>query len=167
MTHPLEEILMKVKGLVLDPDSKMPIVVLQDQNGENLLPIWIGVFEANAIAMSLESVDTPRPMTHDLLFSLISELGGEVSRIVITDLRDSTFYALIYVEQEDRSSLEIDARPSDALALALRAEVPFYVTQQVLDKASVDDRLSKLTEEERLKKWLEEVKPEDLGKYTM
>ncbi len=166
MNDALEEIRMKIKGLILDPDSQMPIVVLQDTEGENLLPIWIGVFEANAIAMSIETIETPRPMTHDLLSSMILELGGEVQRIVISDLRDSTFYALIHLEHEGEV-MELDARPSDAIALALKAGAPFFVTRQVLEKAKIDDRLSKLNEEDRLKKWLEEVDPDDLGKYEM
>ena len=166
MTEHLEEIQMKISGLILDPNSKVPIVVLKDLEEEYFLPIWIGVFEANAIAMSIEGIETPRPMTHDLLFAMVQELGGTLNRIVITDLEDSTFFALIHVDLAE-SSLEIDSRPSDALALALRAEIPFFVTRKVLEKAKVDEKVSKLTEEERLKKWLEEVKPEDLGKYEM
>lgn len=166
MSDPTEEIRMRITGLVLDPDSKVPIVILRDADGEQILPIWIGVFEANAIAMSLEGVQPPRPMTHDLLLSSMELMGAEVERIVIVDLRENTFFALIHLSHHGEP-LEIDARPSDALALAVRAGVPFYVRQLVLDKARVDERLSKLSEKERLKKWLEEAGPDDLGKYTM
>ncbi len=166
MTEQLEEIQMKISGLILDPNSKVPIVVLKDLKDEFFLPIWIGTFEANAIAMSIEGIETPRPMTHDLLYAMVRKLGGTLNRIVITDLEDSTFFASIHVDLE-ADTLEIDSRPSDALALALRAEVPFFVTRTVLEKAKVDEKISKLTEEERLKKWLEEVNPEDLGKYEM
>lgn len=166
MTDRPDEIQMKISGLILDPNSKVPIVVLKDLEDEYFLPIWIGVFEANAIAMSIEGIETPRPMTHDLLFAIVEKLGGTLNRIVITDLEDSTFFALIHVDLAE-SSLEIDSRPSDALALALRAKIPFFVTKTVLEKAKVDEKVSKLNEEERIKKWLEEVKPEDLGKYEM
>jgi uncharacterized protein len=166
MSETADDVLVKITGLVLDPDSKVPIVILRDPVGEQILPIWIGVFEANAIAMSLEGVETPRPMTHDLLLEMIKSLGGEVERIVITDLRDDTFFAAIHVLRQGGSS-QIDARPSDALALAVRAGVPFFVTRLVLEKARVDARVGKLSEKERLKKWLEEVNPEELGKYTM
>ncbi|MCB1033759.1 MAG: bifunctional nuclease family protein [Acidobacteria bacterium] len=166
MTDLAEEIQMKISGLILDPNSKVPIVVLKDLGDEYFLPIWIGVFEANAIAMSIEGIETPRPMTHDLLFSMVQKLGGTLKRIVITDLEDSTFFALIHVDLNG-GSLEIDSRPSDALALALRAKIPFFVTRTVLEKAKIDEKVARLTEEERIKKWLEEVSPEDLGKYKM
>jgi bifunctional DNase/RNase len=161
-----EEIRMQIGGMVLDPDSNVPIVILKDPVSESLLPIWIGLFEANAIAMTLEGVAVPRPMTHDLLLTVIQSLQGEVEKVVITDLKESTFYAQIHLKTA-AGSLLLDGRPSDAIALALRAGVPFFVLNSVLSKAKVDDRLNKLTENERLKKWLEEVDPDDLGKYTM
>lgn len=155
---------MSIKGLMLDPVSNSPIVVLKDGEDKIFLPIWVGIFEANAIALRLEDIETPRPMTHDLLRNFIAELQGNVTRIVINDLKESTFYALIHVESGDRS-MTIDARPSDAIALALRTSAPIFVDQTVLDQAqtiSIEE-----AGEDRLKQWLEEVNPEELGKYKM
>lgn len=155
---------MSIKGLMLDPVSNSPIVVLRDDEDKIFLPIWVGIFEANAIALRLEDIETPRPMTHDLLRNLIEELQGSVTRIVINELKESTFYALIHVESGDRA-MTIDARPSDAIALALRTSAPIFVDQSVLDQAqtiSIDE-----AGEDKLKQWLEEVSPEDLGKYKM
>ena len=166
MSESTEEVQVKITGLVLDPDSKVPILILRDPIGEQILPIWIGAFEANAIAMTLEGVETPRPMTHDLLLEAIESLGGHVERVVITDLRADTFFAVIHLRRRDVAQT-LDARPSDALALAVKADVPFFVTRLVLEKARGNSRLEKLSEEERLKKWLEEVSPDELGKYTM
>ena len=156
---------MSIKGLMLDPVSNSPIVVLKDEQEKFFLPIWVGIFEANAIALQLEKVSTPRPMTHDLLRNFISELDARVARVVINDLRDSTFFAQIRVITSDRT-LEIDARPSDALALALRVEAPIFVARTVLDQAQTispdgDDQ------EEKLKKWFDQLGPEDMGKYKM
>jgi uncharacterized protein len=158
------EIPMSIKGLMLDPISNSPIVVLKDDEDKTFLPIWVGIFEANAIALQLESVETPRPMTHDLLRNVIVEMQGTVTRILINDLQESTFYARIFMTIGDRT-VEIDSRPSDAIALALRLSAPIFVTQEVLDQAQTitPDEES----EEKLKKWLEEVNPEDLGKYKM
>src|SRR5437899_6138583 len=125
---------MSIKGLMLDPVSNSPIVVLKDEDEKFFLPIWVGIFEANAIALQLENVATPRPMTHDLLKNMIAELDGHVSRIVINDLRDSTFFAQIRVitgSGTGSRTLELDARPSDAIALALRTEAPIFVAQEV------------------------------------
>lgn len=160
------EIRMEIKGLMLDPTSNVPIVILRDEESEVFLPIWIGVFEANAIALRLEDVDTPRPMTHDLLRSAFESLGAHVEKIVISDLKDNTFYARIHV-QTNGTAAEIDARPSDAIALALRTSAPIFVLQPVLDKAQAVDLATQASDEEKLKKWLEEVNPEDLGKYEM
>jgi bifunctional DNase/RNase len=156
---------MSIKGLMLDPVSNSPIVVLKDEQEKFFLPIWVGIFEANAIALQLEKVSTPRPMTHDLLRNFISELDAQVARVVINDLRDSTFFAQIRVVTSGRT-LEIDARPSDAIALALRVEAPIFVAQSVLDQAQTispegDDQ------EEKLKKWFDQLGPEDMGKYKM
>src|SRR3982751_2651979 len=125
---------MAIKGLMLDPVSNSPIVVLKDDAEKFFLPIWVGIFEANAIALQLESVSTPRPMTHDLLKNMIGELDARVTRVVINDLRDSTFFAQIRLVSGERT-LELDARPSDAIALALRTEAPIFVAQTVLDQA--------------------------------
>ena len=156
---------MSIKGLMLDPVSNSPIVVLKDDAEKFFLPIWVGIFEANAIALQLEKVSTPRPMTHDLLRNFISELDARVARVVINDLRDSTFFAQIRVITNDRT-LEIDARPSDAIALALRVEAPIFVEQAVLDQAQTispdgDDQ------DEKLKKWFDQLGPDDMGKYKM
>jgi uncharacterized protein len=155
---------MTIKGLMLDPVSNSPIVVLKDGEDKIYLPIWVGIFEANAIALQLENIETPRPMTHDLLRNFIFELHGDVRKVVINDLRDSTFFARIHVEAGDRA-FEVDARPSDAIALALRTQAPIFVEQAVLDQAQTiaGDEES----EEKIKKWFEQVSPDDLGKYKM
>ncbi len=161
-----EPILMRIKGLMLDPSSKLPIVILRDEESRYLLPIWIGVFEANAIALRVEEIETPRPMTHDLLQSALSEVGVEVEKILISDLKDNTFYSLIFLRHNGQQ-LTLDSRPSDAIALALRAEAPIFVLPKVLDRAKSLDVAEQLQDEDRLKKWLEEVDPDELGKYKM
>jgi uncharacterized protein len=158
---------MSIKGLMLDPVSNSPIVVLKDENEKFFLPIWVGIFEANAIALQLESISTPRPMTHDLLRNMIAELDARVTRIVINDLRDSTFFAQIALMTGGRT-LELDARPSDAIALALRTEAPIFVAQSVLEQAQTISPDSGGEEsEEKMKKWFENLGPDDLGKYKM
>jgi bifunctional DNase/RNase len=157
---------MKIKGLMIDPVSNMPIIVLKNSTGESVLPIWVGIFEANAIAMQLESVVSPRPMTHDLLKNVIEGLRAQVRRIVISDLKENTFFAQIELLR-DGEPLAIDARPSDAMALALRAQAPIFVEQDVLDKSSTAGEDSGAEEAERLRRWLETVDPEELGKYEM
>jgi bifunctional DNase/RNase len=166
MSNPNEELQVEIKGLMLDPSSNVPIVILRDIRSQLFLPIWIGVFEANAIALRLEAVEPPRPMTHDLLRSLLEQLGGRVEKIVISDLRESTFFATIHIRNHE-SSLAIDARPSDAIALALRTESPIFVLRSVLDKAQAVDLATEATDEDKLKKWLEEISPDELGKWTM
>lgn len=159
-----DSVIMTVRGLMLDPVSNSPIVVLKDEEEKVFLPIWVGIFEANAIALRIEQVDTPRPMTHDLLQEAIRALGSTVDHIEITDLRESTFFATIHLHNEE-GDLVLDARPSDAIALALRSDAPIRVARKVLDQAqtiALDEN-----QEERLRKWLEEVSPEDLGKYKM
>ncbi|MBC8357689.1 MAG: bifunctional nuclease family protein [Candidatus Aminicenantes bacterium] len=160
------EIEMKIKGLVVDPISKMPIVVLEDSNNERMLPIWIGVFEANAIALKIENISTPRPMTHDLVKTLLDKLNISIDKIVVNDVRDNTFYALIHCRYKDQI-FTIDSRPSDAIALSLRVNAPIFVNEEVVKKAhslKFDDNLE---DSEKLKKWLENLKPENLGKYKM
>jgi uncharacterized protein len=166
MSTPDEELQVEIKGLMLDPSSNVPIVILRDIQSQMFLPIWIGVFEANAIALRLEGVDPPRPMTHDLLRSFLEQLGGKVEKIVISDLRESTFFAVIHVRNQN-AALTIDARPSDAIALALRTEAPIFVLRTVLDKAQAVDLATDASDEEKLKKWLEEINPDELGKWTM
>ncbi|MFQ6108122.1 MAG: bifunctional nuclease family protein [Candidatus Aminicenantales bacterium] len=160
------EIEMKIKGLVVDPISKMPIVVLEDTEKQRMLPIWIGVFEANAIALKIENISTPRPMTHDLLRNFLNKLHISVEKVVVNDVRDNTFYALIHCRQNDRR-LIIDSRPSDAIALALRTDAPIFVEEEVVRKAHSLRFDESLEDSEKLKKWLESLKPEDFGKYKM
>lgn len=168
MSEPGEAIRMEIKGLMLDPSSNMPIVVLRDEDSKVFLPIWIGVFEANAIALRIEGIDPPRPMTHDLLHSSLVELGASVQKVTICELKENTFYALISLQLGNgNGEIAIDSRPSDAIALALRAEAPIFVLDSVLQRAKAIDLATDEADEERLKKWLEEVRPEDLGKYTM
>ncbi len=156
---------MKIQGLLIDPVSQMPIVILKNSSEDRVLPIWVGVFEANAIAMQLEKILSPRPMTHDLLCSTIEQLGGSIERIVITDLRDATFYAILHLDLKGKK-FEVDARPSDAMALALRCDAPIFVEESVLEKSSKPGDTDSM-EPDRLRRWLETVDPEELGQYEM
>lgn len=159
---------MEVQGLMMDPSSKTPIVILREAGGELLLPIWIGVFEANAIAMSIEGVESPRPMTHDLLSQSLVVAGARVEKVVIRDLSDSTFFASIYLEMGADGGVEtLDSRPSDAIALALRAKAPIFVLDSVMEAAQHSDLVREVSDKDRLKKWLEEAAAEDLGDYEM
>jgi hypothetical protein len=160
------EIEMKVKGLVVDPISKMPIVVLEDPSNEQILPIWIGVFEANAIALTIENIPTPRPMTHDLLKNFLDKLNIAIERIVVNDVRNNTFYALIHCRR-DGLRIVIDSRPSDAIALALRMSSPIFVEDEVVRKAQGMKFDESTDSSEKLRKWLEGLSPEDFGKYKM
>ncbi len=157
---------MTIKGLMVDPVTHMPIIILRDLDGLRVLPIWVGIFEANAIALQMENISTPRPMTHDLLRNVIEDLGGAVAKIVIADLRDNTFYALIHVDAPS-GPIAIDARPSDAIALALRTQAPIFVEESVIDGAKGIDFGTDRPDSERLQKWLESLDPEELGKYKM
>lgn len=157
---------MKIKGLVVDPISKMPIVVLEDLTSERILPIWIGVFEANAIALKIENISTPRPMTHDLVKNFLEQLDISVEKIVVNDVRDNTFYAMIHCRYKDQT-ITIDSRPSDAIALSLRVDAPIYVEDEVVKKAQSLKFDENLEDSEKLKKWLENLKPENFGKYKM
>ncbi|MEE8367374.1 MAG: bifunctional nuclease family protein [Thermoanaerobaculia bacterium] len=158
---------MRLKGLVLDPTSNLPIVILRDEESRLFLPIWVGVFEANAIALHMEEIDAPRPMTHDLLKNSLESLGAEVSRILISDLKDNTFYASIFLRSHNRQEVTLDSRPSDAIALAIRTKAPIFVLRSVLEKAQAFAISSAVQDEDLLKKWLDEADPEDLGKYKM
>ncbi len=159
---------MKIKGLMIDPVSKMPIIILKNPDGKTVLPIWVGIFEANAIAMQLEEVISPRPMTHDLLKNIIVGLRAEVDQVVITDLKDNTFFASIHLLRDGERYM-IDARPSDAMALALRAAAPIQVESQVIDKSegSGGGESEAAGHAERLRRWLETVDPDELGQYEM
>jgi bifunctional DNase/RNase len=156
---------MAVKGLMMDPITNVPIVLLRDLDNQRVLPIWVGPVEANAIAMQVENVSPARPMTHDLLRTLLQELDVELSRVIIADLRDSTFFAYLELKR-DGEVLFVDARPSDALALAMRVKAPVFVEQAVLDQAKSVDPPSEQADQERLQKWLESLDPDDLG-YKM
>ena len=157
---------MTIKGLMVDPVTNMPIIILRDQEGQRVLPIWVGVFEANAIALQIENIATPRPMTHDLLRNVIADLKAQVRKIVVSDLKENTFYALIYMTVNG-DTVAVDARPSDAIALALRVHAPIFVEDAVIDSAKKLDFTPDKTDSERLQKWLESLDPEDLGKYKM
>jgi bifunctional DNase/RNase len=157
---------MTIKGLMVDPITNLPIVILKDKEGERVLPIWVGVFEANAIALQIENIATPRPMTHDLLRNVIADLDGRVDRIVVSDLKDNTFYAVIHLTVRGER-VAIDARPSDAIALALRTRAPILVEEAVIDNAKTVDFASERADSDRLQKWLESLDPNELGKYKM
>jgi uncharacterized protein len=160
------EVEMTIRGLLMDPVTQMPIVILKDVAGDSVLPIWVGVYEANAIALEMEKVSTPRPMTHDLIKNVLTGLETQVHKVVVTELREDTFYAVIWLERSGEV-ISIDSRPSDALALALRVDCPIFVDDLVLktskQAANANDRLSA----DELRKWLEGLNDEDLGKYKM
>jgi len=160
------EIEMKIRGLMMDPVTNMPIVVLKDAQGTSILPIWVGIYEANAIALEIEKVQTPRPMTHDLLKNLLLGLSVRVHKVVVNELRDDTFYAMIWMER-DGQMMSMDSRPSDALALALRVDCPIFVEEDVLKNSKVAGAITEKTSNEELKRWLEGLSDEDLGRYKM
>src|SRR6187397_2361394 len=160
------EVEMKIRGLMMDPVTNMPIVILKDINGNTILPIWVGMYEANAIALEIEKVSTPRPMTHDLIKTLINGLQADVRKVVVSELRDDTFYAMIWLEK-DGEMISVDSRPSDALALALRTDCPIYVEEQVIRTSKATSSVSDKVTNDELKKWLESLNDEDLGRYKM
>ncbi len=160
------ELEMKIKGLMIDPITNMPIIILRDPSSSAVLPIWVGIFEANAIALQIEKIVTPRPMTHDLLKSMISGMSATVEKVVITDLKENTFYALIFLNH-DGKVFPIDSRPSDAIALALRTASPIFVNSEVIEKAKNTDLTKDAGESERIRKWLESLDPDEMGKYEM
>jgi len=157
---------MEIKGLLMDPVSNMPVVILRDTEKGHFLPIWVGIFEANAIALEMEKVQTPRPMTHDLLKNVLATLETRVERVVINDLRENTFFARIHLVQKD-SALSVDSRPSDAIALALRSQAEIFVEEEVLEKSRHLHAEGSDQDPDRLRKWLEEASPDELGKYRM
>jgi len=162
---------MKVKQLALDPLSNMPMIVLRDEEEKRSLPIWVGLAEANAIALELEKIPTARPMTHDLIRNILESVGARVSKVVVNDLKENTFYAIIHLRL-GANDLTVDSRPSDAIALALRVDAPIYVDEEVLNKAeSVEVKVAKEPESTgkpddpaRIKEWLESIKPGDFDK---
>jgi len=160
------EVEMKIRGLMMDPITNMPIVILKEASGSNILPIWVGVYEANAIQLEIEKVVTPRPMTHDLIKSVLLGLQAHVQKIVVTNIKDDTFYAVIWVEREGQL-VSIDSRPSDALALALRIDCPIFVEDAVLVSSRNQSAAKEGINNEELKRFLENLNDEDLGKYKM
>jgi len=160
------EVEMRIRGLMMDPVTNMPVVILKGIEGDSILPIWVGIYEANAIALEMEKVATPRPMTHDLLKNLLIGLDAHVQKVVVNDLRDDTFFAVIWLMKEGQN-ISIDSRPSDALALALRADCPIFVEEQVLQTSKLSSTISDKVSSEELRKWLENLGEEDLGRYKM
>lgn len=160
------EIEMKIRGLMLDPVTQLPIVILRDLEGSSVLPIWVGAYEANAIALEIEKVATPRPMTHDLIRNVLLGAEMDVRKVVVNELKDDTFYAVIWLERGGEI-VSIDSRPSDALALALRMDCPIYVDDDVLESSKVSQAVSDKANSEELRRWLEGLSDEDLGQYKM
>ncbi len=160
------EIEMKIRGLMMDPVTNVPIVILKGSDGNTLLPIWVGVFEANAIALEIEKVATPRPMTHDLLRNILQGLGWSVRKVVVSQLKDDTFFAVIWLMQNG-NLISVDSRPSDALALALRTDSPIYVDEEVIKNSKATSSKQEKLNDDELKRWLENLGDEDLGKYKM
>lgn len=151
-----------VVNVAIDIKSKMPVVVLKEKIGDKTLPIWIGLFEAQSIALAMENIQPPRPLTHDLVKSLIQKLKGRVDRVVISDLNHNTFYAQIIIRQ-DGEDIKIDSRPSDAIAIALRFKAPIFIEKAVLDKVAIGSNPIDDEEIEEFKKKLKDLKPEDFG----
>ena len=158
------QIEMTIKGLMVDPINNAPIIVLRDRDGQRVLPIWVGMLEANAIALQIENISTPRPMTHDLLRNVIHDLKATVEKVVVSDLHENTFFAVIYLSQQG-NTLAIDARPSDAIALALRTRAPIFVEDTVIDHARTVDFSSDKPDADRLQKWLEGLDPSELTRH--
>jgi bifunctional DNase/RNase len=172
------EVEMKIRGLLVDPVTNMPIVILKSSGSDSVLPIWVGIQEANAIALEIEKVATPRPMTHDLIKNVLTGLEAQVHKVVVTELREDTFYAVIWLERAGQV-ISVDSRPSDALALALRVDCPIFVEDEVLKNSKqatnasaqvTSDDLRKWLEglgDDDLRKWLEGLGDDDLGRYKM
>ena len=161
------DIEVRIRGLMMDPNTNMPIVVLKDVGSETVMPIWVGIFEANAIAIEIEKVSAPRPMTHDLARNIMQHMNGKLEKIVITELRDDTFFAVLWMRQNE-DLITLDARPSDAIALALRADCPIYVTEQVMQSAKLNTSgPPEGPTADELRGWLEGLNDEDLGRYKM
>ena len=161
------DIEVRIRGLMMDPATNMPIVVLKDVASETVMPIWVGIFEANAIAIEIEKMAAPRPMTHDLTRNIIRHLNAQLERVVITELKDDTFLAVLWLRQGDEP-LTIDARPSDAIALALRSDCPIYVSENVMQSSKLNTSgPAEGPTTEQLRGWLEGLNDEDLGRYKM
>ena len=163
---PEEFVEMRLRGLILDPNTESPVLILREIDGDVFLPIWIGAFEANAIALAVEGIEPPRPLTHDLVRATLEALGGRLLRVEVHALEAGTFHARLIVATPS-GELVIDSRPSDAIAIALRAHAPIWTARKVLDAALENSRATRETDEERIREWLEKAGPEDLGKYSM
>lgn len=161
------DIEVRIRGLMMDPATNMPIVMLKDVGSDSVIPIWVGIFEANAIAIEIEKVAAPRPMTHDLTRNLIRHLNAQLEKVVITEIKDETFHAILWLRQAGEPLL-VDARPSDAIALAMRADCPIYVAEQVMQSAKLSSTGSADgPTADQLRGWLEGLNDEDLGHYKM
>ena len=160
------EIEVRIRGLMMDPSTRQPIVVLNDLEGDVVLPIWVGLFEANAIYLEIEKTTMPRPMTHDLLRSMISGLNARVTRVVVGALREDTFHATVWLDQQGEA-VSIDARPSDAIALALRSDCPIFVSRQVFEHARDAALNANPANADDLRRWLEGLNDDDMGRYKM
>ena len=160
------EIEMKIRDLRIDATTNMPVVVLTELSGDSVLPIWVGIYEANAIALELQGVAAPRPMAHDLIKILLMGLETGIQKVVLNELKEDTFYALIWLEREGEL-IAVDSRPSDALALALRHDCPIYVEERVLQACRISQTVSERVNHEELRKWLQDLDDKDLGGYKM
>tara|TARA_B100000470_G_C19789176_1_gene391338 strand:+ start:1217 stop:1702 length:486 start_codon:yes stop_codon:yes gene_type:complete len=160
------QIEMTIKTLMFDPVTNLPIIILRDKDGQHMVPIWMGMFEANAIAIQIENVASPRPMTHDLLKNVIEDLNADIKKIVVHDLKGNTFYALLYLEVNGET-VAVDARPSDAIALALRARAPIFIDKKVIENAKKVDLVPDKNDTEQLQQYLANLTPEEFGKYKM
>ena len=160
------EIEVKIRGLMMDPMTNTPMVVLKEVTGSSILPIWVGIYEANAIALEIEKVLTPRPMTHDLIKLLLTGLETGVRKVVVSDLKDDTYYAVIWLERGGEL-ISVDSRPSDALAIALRLDCPIFVEDAVLKTSKAASTVTDTTSKEDIRRWLEGLNDEDLGRYKM
>ena len=160
------EVEVRIRGLMLDPSNRSPIVVLNDLSGEVVLPIWVGLFEANAIQLEIEKTTMPRPMSHDLLRNVISGLNAKVTRVVVGALRGDTFHATIWMDQAGEV-VAVDSRPSDAIALALRADCPIFVSRAVFEHAREASRAGTSVTAEDMRRWLENLGDDEMGRYKM
>ena len=166
LAHSADEVEMQIRGLMMDPVTNMPIVVLKDVASDTVLPIWLGIFEANAIALELEKTATPRPMTHDLMRNMARNLNAEVRKVVVSELRDDTFYAVIWLDQAGET-IAMDARPSDAIALALRWDCPIYVNRDVLENSRQVASGAQSVNSDEMRRWLENLNDDEMGRYKM
>ncbi|MBN1297611.1 bifunctional nuclease family protein [bacterium] len=151
---------MTIRNLAMDPILERPIVLLTNKSGDKVVPIWVGIFEANAILIELEKLKAPRPITHDLMKNILLELKARLKRVIVTDLKDGVYFAVMEIVHEDRK-IVIDSRPSDAIAMALRFKAPIYVTNDVLEKSSSADHGAEMVEDDEMRKWIDQLKPGD------